>query len=302
MRVDSGVVLNINSDTKIYVHANSTINVNGTLNAIGKINGGGDSGRIVFQGDRLDYPYKYYPSSWPGINFNKSSINNVLTYCIIKNAYQGVIVNGLTNNSIPKIALNECIFDNIYDIAISGNNTSIAARNCLISNSGSNVSLTSGGDYTFDYCTLVSFGNSFVEHKKPVLTLSNTNTDNISNDLKCTLNNSIVYGDYGTVDNEISLNKATGKSFNVTLNNVLYKSKTTLDVSSVTTNNCISNQSPLFVNINTANRNYNFRLGNGSPCLAAGNKTLPLLNYDLEGTPRDKLDSLDIGCYQFFRK
>ena len=296
LTVNKGKTLTINKGSKIYVHANAPIQINGSLKALGDSNA-----RIQFTGDRLDDPYKDYPGSWPGIYFQDSSSDNLLQFCIIKNAYQGAMVQKpiLNGAASPKLTINESIFDNIYDIAIGGTNTSITARNCLVSNSGYNLSINSGGNYSFTNCTIASYGNTYVDHKNPVLILSNTNTDNsTANPLYCTFTNSILYGSGGLVDNELAFNKSsnTAVPFVVSLNNVLYKQKKAIDPTNATINTTsIANQAPLFDSINVGNKYYSFRLKPTSPCYGAGSNTVSI-PYDLDGVPATV--PFNIGCYQ----
>jgi len=186
--VDSNVVLTINKGCKIYSHADAPIIVNGTLRVLGEKY---DSTRVTFKGDRLDYPYNEFPGSWPGIYFNRSSRNNILNYATIQHAYQGVVA--INPNSLPgtKLTLNECIIDNIYDGGIIGSNSSIMATNCLISNCGYNVFITAGGNYNFNHCTISSYGNSYLSHKNPVLTVGNSLTNTFSNPLSVFFRNNI---------------------------------------------------------------------------------------------------------------
>lgn len=121
----------------------------------------------------MDEPYKDFPGSWPGIIFNTSSKDNVLNYAVIKNAYQAIALQDPSSNANPKLTLNECIIDNAYDAGIIALNSSIKAVNSLISNCGKNIFLIKGGTYDFSHCTAVTYANRFIEHKAPVLLLSN---------------------------------------------------------------------------------------------------------------------------------
>ncbi|MCP2936719.1 hypothetical protein NK983_28940, partial [Salmonella enterica subsp. enterica serovar Typhimurium] len=90
----------IEKGTKIYLHADAPFIVDGTL----KINGEKfDSTRVVFQGDRLDEPYRNFPGAWPGIYFRGESKDNELNYAIIKNAYRGLVSEKPSINSNPKL-------------------------------------------------------------------------------------------------------------------------------------------------------------------------------------------------------
>ena len=146
LRVNANKKLTINKGCRIYVHADAPIIIDGTL----QVNGLKDTiDRVYFTGDRLDEPYKNYPASWPGIYFSASSKDNVFNYAVIKNSYQSIAVLDPSPNANPKLTLNECVIDNSYDYGIVASNSSITARNCLISNCGKNIALIKGGTYTF---------------------------------------------------------------------------------------------------------------------------------------------------------
>jgi len=289
--VNSGAKLTIQKGTKIYVNANAPIIVNGTLQALGDTT----NGRISFYSDRLDVPYKSYPGAWPGIYFNDSSINNIMEYCNINNGYEGVSVISPSSNGKPKLTLNQCILNNIYDVAIGGNNTSIAVTNCLVSNCGNNVSLTGGGTYTFDQCTIVSYDNMYISHKNGVFSASNTDSYGISNPLNCTVNNSILYGYSGLVDNEVVLSKSTSATFNVSFNNVYYKVKKAINPPATVNNFCRSTFEPAFDSVNNGTNYYDFKLSATSPCLKVGAPTSVLIDMEGHSRPSDKPD---LGCYQ----
>ena len=168
IRVDTTATLTIPQGCKIYAHADAPIIVDGTL-----ITNGTKNNEVVFAGDRLDNDYKDLPASWPGIYFRGNSKNNVLSFTIIKNAYQAVVAQSPSVNANPKIILHQCIIDNAYDAGILCANTSLQADNSLISNCGSNIAIIYGGDYNFTHCTVASYSNLYITHKNPVLRVSN---------------------------------------------------------------------------------------------------------------------------------
>ena len=290
MIVDTNAVLTIQQGTRIHLNADAPFIVDGTL-----IVNGTKTDSVVFRSNRLDIPYNEYPGAWPGIYFRGSSINNRLTYTYIRNAYQGIVVERPSTNANPKLILNNCVLDNIYDIGLFAVNTSIVANNCLISNCGSNVALIYGGNYQFNHCTIVTASSSFIEHKNPVLTATNfvkQNNQVFTSPLTASFTNSIVWGDEGFVDNEIVVQKEGTDAATLTLNNVLYRAKT--DPSNTTFNNVIKNNIPQFDSVDVVRRIYNFRLKAGSPAINKGMVT-PLVT-DFDGLPRVGLP--DLGCYE----
>jgi hypothetical protein len=293
LTIDSAKTLTITKGCKIYCNANAPIIVNGTLKAIGEKY---DSTRVQFTGDRLDEPYKNFPGSWPGIYFSRSSKDNIMQFCNIKNAYQGVILQNPASNSNPKLTLQETILDNIADIAVGCSNSSLEARNCLISNCGYNVFLTAGGNYNFNHCTVTSYGNNYVQHKNPVLSISNISGSNTTNIINCAIKNSIFYGESGIVDDEILISKQGTTAFNVSFENVLYKMKSNDPAAATFTGNKLKNINPGFDSVDLGNRYFNYRLKSNSSVINKGTLTTGLL-FDLDGNNRN-IGLPDLGCYE----
>jgi hypothetical protein len=266
--------------------------VDGTL----KVSGTKES-PVIFSGDRIDEVYKDLPASWPGIHFRNTSKNNLLEYGIIKNAYQGIVAQGRSTTSNPKLLMSKCIVENIYDAGILGINTEIYADNCLITNCGTNLALNYGGDYRFTFCTIASYGNLYINHKNPVLQVSDFFTDQgmvYTAPLKAVFTNSIFWGDNGSVENELSVQKKGTGLFDVQFNHVLYKSKD--DIADATFIASIRNIPPGFDSVNTSKNVYDFRFTNNplSPAINSGVPTSFL--FDLVGKLRD--NTPDIGCYE----
>jgi hypothetical protein len=292
IQIDTNATLNIPPATKIFLHADAPFLVDGTLKATGTKND-----PIIFSGDRLDQDYKDLPASWPGIYFRGSSENNSLTHAIIKNAYQGIIAQEVSSTANPKVTLSQCIIDNVFDAGILGINTNISADNCLISNCGSNIQLQLGGDYRFINCTVASYNNNFISHKNPVLQISNSVTQNgaaFTSPLKALFQNCIFWGDGGTVDDEITIDKEGNDPFSVSFDHVLYKAKN--EIANATFISSIKDENPMFDSINVSKNVFDFHFRNNpsSPAVNAGSAT-PFL-YDLDDKKRDATP--DIGCYE----
>ena len=287
--INPNQALTINKGCRIYVHADAPIIVDGSL----IVNGLKDTiDRVYFQGDRLDEPYKNFPASWPGIFFRGTSKDNVLTYASIKNAFQGIGIIDPSPNANPKLILNECVIDNAYDAGIISINSSIRARNTQVSNCGKNLFLVKGGDYQFTHCTVVTFGNRYIDHKDPVLTL--TNFDNTSTaSLTALFRNCIFWGEGGLVDNEVVVNKNGTGTFNVNFDYNLWKVQT--PPANITSNQIINNQTPIFDSTDGSKNYYSFRLRTGSPAINKGTNAGVLT--DLDGNPRP-VGLPDLGCFE----
>ncbi|MBL7730343.1 MAG: hypothetical protein JNM88_04130 [Chitinophagaceae bacterium] len=289
LNINANTTLTINKGCRIYLHADAPVLVNGTL----QVNGLKDTvDRVYFRGDRLDEPYKDYPASWPGIFFQATSKDNVLNYAIIKNAFQAIGVTDPATNPNPKLVLNECVIDNAWDAGIVALNSSIRARNCLISNCGKNLLLAKGGDYQFIHCTMATIANRFIDHKEPVLTLSNY-ANGTSANLDALFRNCIFWGENGLVNDEVVVIKNGNTVFNVNFDYGLWKVQNA--PANTTSTQVINNQSPLFDSIDTRNNYYDFRLKTGSPAINKG--TITSLTTDLDGKPR-AAGLPDLGCFE----
>lgn len=294
MQVDTTATLTIQKGCRIYLHADAPLLVDGALQVNGEKF---DSTRVYFKGDRMDYPYNEYPAAWPGIYFRNTSKNNVLQYAVIANAYQGVIAQSASGNANPKLRLNECIIDNIYDAGVYGINTSISARNCLVSNCGKNVQLVYGGSYQFVHCTMPTIGNNYITHKDPVLFISDyvqvggsVYTANLSADFT----NCIMWADNGAAVNEVVTGKQGSGTFAINFTNCLWKVKDTpANLNSAV--NIINNQDPVFDSINTSKRVFSFRLKANSPAINKGVNAG--VNIDLDGNARP-VGLPDLGAYE----
>ena len=290
LEVAGNTALTINKGSQVYLHADAPFIVKGTLKVFGEK---WDSTKVLFTGDRLDEPYRSYPASWPGIYFTGSSKDNILEYTVVKNAYQAVVVQMPSVNTSPKLRLHETIIDNAYDAGLLGVNTSIKARNLLISNSGKNLVLVSGGDYEFTHCTVASISNNLVPHNDPVLFISNYLNQDPSNSLSALFRNCIFWGDGGLVDNEVTVLRNGGNTFNVEFDHVLWKVKD--EPAGVALNEVINNEDPLFDTLSTTKNFYSFLLKENSPAINKGINTSVTL--DLNGQDRP-VGLPDLGAYE----
>ncbi len=293
LQVDTNVLLTIPRGCRIYLHANAPLLVDGSLQVSGDKY---DSTKVYFQGDRLDEPYREFPGSWPGIYFRGTSVNNNLQFVVIKNAYQGIVVEGPSLNATPKVILNQCVIDNSYDAGILGAQSSIQASNCLISNCGKNIVLGYGGNYQFTHCTAASFSNDLIAHVSPVLSVSNyvlQGATPVTADLNANFINCIFWGNNGNVDDEVVVSQQGATPFSVNFSNCLWKVKNT--PAGIGTANIIANNDPLFDSVNTSRRYYDFHLKAGSPAIGKGVSTA--FTQDLDGNPRP-VGLPDLGCYE----
>ncbi|MEO6404241.1 MAG: hypothetical protein ABIY51_05550 [Ferruginibacter sp.] len=293
IRVTSTATLSILPGCKIYSHANAPFIVDGTMIANGTI-----TNKILFTGDRLDEPYKFFPSSWPGIYFRDSSRNNEISFGEILNAYQAVLVDKPSQNANPKLLIKQTLIDNAYNAGILCNKTKLTAENCLVSNCGNNIVLQGGGDYSFTHCTTASYSTIYLTHKAPVLTISDFTLSNgipQTSNLNAIFRNSIFWGDNGSVTDEIAVGKQGTGTFNVNFDHCLYKAATTIPFSTFIAE--IKNQDPAFDSIDLNHNIFNFRITKNALAPGTNKGIITSLLKDLDNNNRN-VGLPDLGCYE----
>ncbi|OFX80030.1 MAG: hypothetical protein A2X12_04010, partial [Bacteroidetes bacterium GWE2_29_8] len=261
--IDSLATLRIESGVKIYMYNGASLIVynGGSL----KIKGIKDS-PVLIQGFRQEEYYKNEPGQWDRIWLSKGSINNTISYAIIKNGTVGIHADTVGNYN-PTLRINNTIISNMSVSGIFAQGAKIEGYNCVISNCGETLlSLTIGGEYDFKHCT---FANYWIKstRQSPSIFLKNyykdiTGTTQIRNINKAYFGNCIVYGNF---ENEFLIDKVYDPSsvLNYKLEYCLMK----YNIQDANIFNCILNQDPLFVNSD----NNDYKLKESSPAVNFGN-------------------------------
>ncbi|MEO7524033.1 MAG: hypothetical protein ABIT58_08065 [Ferruginibacter sp.] len=296
IRVDTAASLLIEAGCKIYAHANAAFLVDGTLT----ISGTKDN-EVQFTGDRLDEYYRDLPASWPGIYFRGSSINNEITFAIIKNANRGIDIEEPSSNGNPKLTMHQCIIDNAFEAGLYSYNSSVYADNSLITNCGNNLFIEYGGTYNFANCTVACYSNTYLLHTNPVLQATDATTQNdgstATNDLNASFINCIFWGEYGNVDDEVIVTKLGSNVFNVNMQNCIYKAVN--DPANTMLTASLPNQDPLFDSVDVNNKYFDFRVTKNlsAPGINTG-INIAGFPKDLDNNDRNAGGFIDIGSYE----
>ncbi|HPH85738.1 MAG TPA: hypothetical protein PLC48_09780 [Ferruginibacter sp.] len=294
LRVDTTASLTIEAGARIYLHADAPLIVDGTLIIQGEKNN-----EVQFRGDRLDAEYRDLPASWPGIYFRNSSKDNTIRFAILKNANQALVVEGPSVNSNPKLTLQQCVIDNAFEAGIICVNSSLDASNTLVSNCGNNIYIEGGGNYQFTHCTVAAYSNSYFLHTNPVLAASNYRTDNggiTTADMSAIFRNCIFWGDNGSVDDEIFIDKEGANPFSVSFENCLIKLVN--DPADAILTSVIRNEDPLFDSIDITHKYYDFRTSKNPLAPGVDQGVLTSLPKDLDDQPRNAGLLPDMGSYE----
>ncbi len=300
--------LTIAPGTRIYVHggvvSSDDLGVyndglllfgeNGSINAIGTV-----QDTIVFQGDRLEAPFQDDSGQWQGLRFLSQSRGNFIDHTTIKNSIFGLWLDSL---AVAKVEHTKIY--NTSSVGVVNLHAEMTMNNSLIHSNGSHaVQCTYGGDYTFDYCTIASYGND-----KEAIRLDNYLCRDAfcfevsANPLSISMTNTIIAG---SQSDEIFMDDITDGApgmYNYSFRNTIVRVDTLLESGGFTNffENCIdcidlntADNDTLFVDID----NEDYHLDTMS---VAETRALPItsLSDDLDGKVRDSATP-DIGCYEF---
>lgn len=294
LRIHPQATLRISEGARIYLHADAPLHVEGRILAIG---GYTDSSRILFQGDRIDAYYKDLPGSWPGIYFHPGSTENRMEGVTIRNAYQGIVVDG--GGGFPafdQLRLARVILDNCYETGLLALRARLYLENCLLSNCGKNLQIL-GGWVTARHCSIVAISNSYVPHRNPGLTLTNFLVEDNQLQvypLQMQFTNCMIWGEGGTADDEVQLLLRDELPSQVLFEHCLWNQRSPLTGAMLS--GMIEPENPMFADIRPGPRIFDFHLLAGSPAIAAGTPTP--VTEDLDGQPRDPMQP-DLGAYEF---
>ena len=284
--VNVGKTLNIQANTKIFLHKNSMLIVDkSTLNVQGT-----KGNEVVFQGDRLEQFYKDVAGQYYGIYFQESEPSTI-NYAIIKNGTAGVHATGknAANTTNVTITNTKLINNSSYGVFLF-DRSKVKIENSIIAKSGSHgLFVLQGGTYDINHSHLLGYGN---DNQSAVVGIRNY-YDGVASGVKGTITNSVIYGNQRFEIAFDTVNPNNDPTFiDVTFKRCLIKLENQ-STSPMYQDGIIWNSDPKFSN--TSEEKY--KPISTSPLNNAGNSAyyLPL---DIEENSRD-MSNPDIGAYEF---
>ena len=330
--VGQGTTLTIPRGARIYTHAGSYLQVNGTLRVNDDFvpnSGATDTVKasnaniVRFQGDRLEPFYADIPSQWGGIIFSSTSRNNSIRYTEIKNATFGALLYNREPQAgmpHPTLVLNNTVFRNISGSNVSFANADpgtgggvisysgdVTATNCLFTNCGEYAMVGIGGTYDLNFCTIANYTPAF-RRETSSLTFSNVD-DALKSPPKMptsvTIRNSIVWGSF---EDELYLQNNGDPSFTFSILNSLLRTKeyqATTDATgkpglAATARANIVNADPLFVRTSLTSSRPDYTLQATSPATSPRRPKAPgsiTPTRDLINLPRNP-NTPSLGAYE----
>jgi hypothetical protein len=290
--VDSAQTLNIQQDTKIYLHKDAILyNYKGTLN----INGTHDH-EVILQGDRLESYYQDQTGQFYGIYFQEARPSKI-SYAIIKNGTAGIHLfsEDPSNTGYTLEVDNTIIYNNArYGIFIYSG-AKVKAENCLIyKNLAYALFVLEGGDFNFNYCNLLGYAST---DQIPAVGITNyfTNSQGFltyKSINEGTITNSVITGNQATEIAIATENPGGAYNLNFNIKNCLIKSET------IPTNSFYSsilwNQNPAFIDL----AEDDYHINSLSPLNGNADNSFftPIVAQDLDNKPRTSPE--DIGVYE----
>lgn len=287
--IDVGQTLTIPAGTDIYLHNNSLIYVfKGALHIEGT-----KSDPVTFQGDRLEADYDDVSGQYYGIYFEKA-LPSTIDYAVIKNGIAGVHLFGEDPGNMGyTLEMSNTIIQNCSRYgAFVFDGARLKAENCIISDNGIHAFLLlRGGDFNFNHCHLLSYGQG--DQVGAAVGITNFFNDTIGPINEGTITNSVVYG-FG--DYEVAMDTSTLGTINLMFDYNLIRAAAPFTDAFYT--NTIWNTDPGFLDI----ENMDFKWSSWSPLNNAGSSMYQVTNpstsgADICGIIRN-FGSPDIGAYE----
>jgi hypothetical protein len=142
---------------------------------------------------------------------------------------------------------------------------------------------------------VVSYPSRFLDHREPVITLSDRD-GNTPATLNALFQNCIIWGESEAVESEVGIDRI-GNNGTINFNQVLWKMKTIPPGITITPPEPINNQPPQFDSVNVSENYYDFRLNNRNS-LAVDKGMNAGIPIDFDGKPRPVGPKPDLGCFE----
>ncbi|MDR1544188.1 MAG: hypothetical protein LBS50_07280 [Prevotellaceae bacterium] len=225
LHVAAGKTLTLEAGTRIFMHKNAEIIVDGNIISNGTVNQ-----QVVIRGDRfdlayIDVPYDYMPAQWGGITLQNEAGENRFTHTVIRSGTSGITFMGGSQFN-TKLVLENCVIHNMNDYGILSQNADIEIINTEISNCGKSCVFLLGGKLKMAHSTIANYLELGAGNSQEAVYLQNFILDGrivypfpISS---VVVENSIIFG---KTNNEVRLRDTTDIMFNVLISNSLIKGK-----------------------------------------------------------------------------
>lgn len=293
--VRPGATLTIPAGKTLFMHNNAVIKVDGRLLCKGE-----PGNEVVLRSDRLDNMFDYLKyddvsGQWGGIVFSSDSYDNVIEHTDIHATHHGIVCDS-AGIGRKKLTLSASTIHNAKGHGILARNCNIQLDNVQLSNTLGSCLAIVNGITRVNNCTLAQF-YPFDGNRGDALTIVQ-DTTSASPVLDFSIRNSIVTG---FADDVIMLSRQDTTTTSILFDHCLLRtpevSDSTLcrDIIWENVEDTTVAGRKNFLNIDTRNLRYDFRLRDGSLAIDAASPSTSLPT-DRNATRRD--DKPDMGCYE----
>ncbi|WP_298476417.1 hypothetical protein [uncultured Maribacter sp.] len=288
--IDAGTRVHFHKNAGLVVQNKASLKINGVLSQDEELL----EGEVIFEGDRLESEFENIPGQWGSIRFKKGSTNNLVNYTTIKNATNGIYVEGELESLNNQLQINNTHIYNSSNINLWSKTATISSKNIVLGNAGNTSLLCSfGGKYTFIHGTIANY---WTQGFREGYALKITNEKDL---ISSEFSNCIIDGNK---NNEITIEHREDTSFQISFTNCIIRTNITnaenplLDFSNEDYyTNIYKNEDASFTE---PSKNI-FTLKNTSFAIDKGNvEKANLAPLDIKGTNRLSLP--EIGAFEFF--
>lgn len=294
LTVNHGATMTIPAGTTLYMHSGAYIDVHGRMVCLGEA-----GNEVVLRGDRLDNMFDYLKydgvsGQWGGIRIHEGSYENVLQYTDI-HATENAVVCDSDNIDRKKLTISSSTIHNAKGYGLSARNCRINIDNTQITNTLYNSVNIMGGATDINSSTLAQF-YPFDGNRGAALFIEDDTTSVAP--MAFNMRNSIVTG-YAS---DVLFVERRDTTSSILFDHCLLRTPEVADTlmcRNIVWENpedTVSSGWKNFVNIDTKNLRYDFRLKAGSLAIDAADP-LTSLPLDRNATKRD--DTPDMGCYEY---
>lgn len=146
----SATDLTIGPKTKVYLHNDANLNINGTININGSL-----GNEVIFRTDRMDERSDSLPNNWGKIKIKSpnSSVLNSINYAVIRGGNVGLEVES------SKLEIKNTKIVNNEFVGLYGINAQIKGENLVVNNSNVASVAIEGGSVEFIHSTFANYHN-----------------------------------------------------------------------------------------------------------------------------------------------
>ncbi len=298
LTIEQDATLTLAPGTHLYFHDDSSLEVYGRL-----ISKGEPDNEVVLRGYRLDNMFDYLPydrvsGQWGGVKIHEKSYGNEITYTDLHSAYDGIVIDSCDVEKTT-LVMTASTVHNCQGYGIQSRCSRIELYNCQISNTLRDCVFADGGIVIMNHCTLAQFYP--YDSARGVALRFTSSLGGVQ--LYCL--NSLVTG---YADDEVMGEQADeANTFYYGFQNCILRTPEITnenaeyfkDVKFEDVKDTLTTGKKHFVDIDTDNLKYDFRLSSVSPAIDAANPETAWPT-DRDGLPRDERP--DIGAYEYRQK